>query len=267
MQEDLLLVDKRDRICTISLNRPEKRNALSFELLESLTQVAGSLNDDLSVRVIVIRGVGDSAFSAGSDIDEVEPISQEANDGAPVTPGDDWVRLATGAIADHRCPVIAMIYGPAIGAGCDLAAACDIRLAADNAVFGVPPARFGIFYHPEGIQRLIELVGVATAREMFFTGDFIDARTAKEIGLVNRVVPAAELESTTYSMAARIAANAPLTVSGFKRVIAAMAQDGRLSPESHEMTIEYMHRCLCSDDLSEGIAAFKERRAPHFSGG
>lgn len=270
MQENVLVVEKHGFICTVSLNRPEKRNALSEELLQQLIRVMKTANDDPSVRVIILRGAGDKAFCAGYDIGQIPSDSREPQEEAikdrGLTSGRNLLQAATESIVGHRCPVIAMIHGVAMGAGCDLAAACDLRLAADTARLGIPPVKLGVFYYPEGLQRIIDLVGPAAAKELFFTGDAIDAKRAGQIGLVNKVVAAKELESTTYDLAANIARNAPLSVSGLKVLISRLQKKPPLSQEDEELSKTLMARCLTSYDLQEGIRAFREKRPPKFEG-
>jgi len=270
VQEDVLIVDKQDFVCTIIFNRPEKRNALSAELLERFVEAMNDIDEDRSIRVIVVRGAGDEAFSAGYDIGAIRPNLKELPEpgtmGTDVVPGGNWLRLATDRITGHRCPVIGMINGLAMGAGCDVAAACDLRVAADTATFRIPVAKIGASYDPDAVQRLIDLVGVAAAKELLFTGNTIDANRAGEIGLVNQVVPAEELEAVTYGLASNIAGNAPLSVSASKLIISKVVKRSPLSEKDEEESMALLARCLNSYDLQEGVRAFKEKRAPRFEG-
>ena len=206
------------------------------------------------MRVVVLRGVGDKAFSAGADLGAV--ISEEE--------GGNVLQNAIESVVNCPCPVIAMIYGYAVGAGCDLAAACDLRVIADSARIGINPVKLGLVYFPKSIERFISLVGVAHTKELFFTGKFFTAQRAKEMGLVNYVVPADELLGTTYALAQEIAQNAPLAVAGDKSIINKLLYD-KLSPEEEEMRA-IMEDSWQTEDVKEGVASFAEKRKPEFKG-
>lgn len=270
MQENMITMQRQDLVCTISLNRPDKSNALCLELLKQLIEVLNATNDDPSVRVIVLRGAGDKIFSAGYDLVQLPSTAREWSDrmaeGGQTLPEEDLLKVAVESIINHRCPAIAMIYGPVMGSSCDLIAGCDLRLAADTARFGIPAVKRGVLYHPEGIQRLIDLVGVAGAKETLLTGDLIDAQRAKEIGLVNQVVAAKDLEDATYSLASRMARNAPLAVTGSKVLISKLLKKRSLSQEDEKESKALMARCFGSYDFQEGMRAFAEKRAPKFEG-
>jgi len=270
MQESLLIVEKRDLVCTITLNRPEYRNALSDQLLGQLIEVMDNVNSDPLVRVVVIRGAGDQIFSSGYDIRGIQPASKDSaekiTEEREAPQRENMVRAAAESISRHRCPVIAMIYGAAMGAGVELAASCDLRMAADTAKFAVTPAKIGICYPLEGIWRFVGLMGVAATKELLFTGAPIDAKRAKEIGLINQVVEAKQLESVTYRLASQIANNAPLSVRGLKKLTSKLVEKPLLSPEDWEESNAVMTSCLHSYDLQEGIRAFMEKRPPKFEG-
>ena len=269
MHDDVLLVEKQDRICTITLNRPEHRNVLNPEMLSKLADTMDALDRDDDVRVVVIRGAGERAFSGGFDIgriatpgsspEENQNIPSAASQRSPLDPGLNFVRR-------YRYPVIAMIYGFAVGLGCDLASSCDLRFAAEDAKLGMTPAKLGVMYVHQGIQRFIDLVGVGGAKELFFTGALVDARRAKEMGLVNRTAPAGELAAMTYAIAQEIAANAQLSVSGMKISINMLTGFRRLTAADEAELDSLVTKCASSEDLKEGQKAFLEKRKPNFRG-
>jgi enoyl-CoA hydratase/carnithine racemase len=159
-----------------------------------------------------------------------------------------------------------MIYGYAVGAGLELAVTCDLRLAADSARLGITPAKLGVAYSPTGIQKFLNLVGIAHTKELFYTGRLFDAQRAKEMGLVDYVVPASELAATTYELAQEIAENAPLSVSGAKLTVSKLLSYQVLRPEDEAELRELQARAMRSEDLKEGQRAFMEKRKPKFVG-
>ena len=258
MAQEVLLMEKDGGVCTLSINRPERRNALSLELLYRLGDAFNALKTDRDVRVVVLRGAGEKAFSSGMDLQDVDEVK--------VAEEDNPINYAMQSVISYPCPVIAMIYGAAMGAGCDLAVSCDLRVAADTAVMGINPVRIGRVYPPAGVQRLINVVGLSQAKELFFTGRFIDAQRAKEIGLVDHVVVAEELPSFTYALAREIADNAPLAVSTTKTIFTRLLKHQRLSPEDEDEILALIDIVERSEDAREGRLAFIEKRKPRFVG-
>lgn len=257
MAEELLLIEKKEYICTLSINRPERRNALNAELLFYLKDTLEKLKDDPETRVIVLRGAGEEAFCSGMEIGgKVGKIEVSGNP----------LQMATESIISFPRPIIAMIYGYALGAGCDLAVACDLRVAADNAKLGINPVKFGWIYDYSAICRFINLIGIGYTKELFLTGRFFSAQRAKELGLINQVVPVAELATTTYSLAQEIAGNAPIAVAGTKSIITKLLSYQKLSPEDEVEMQVIIESSWQTEDVKEGLKAFTEKRKPEFKG-
>lgn len=259
MAEEVLLIEKEENICTLTINRPQRRNALSPEVLYRLGDTFDALKDDRDTRVVVLRGAGDKAFSSGIDLGGEAAGREEVRKG-------NLIEYAMQSVISYPHPVIAMIYGAAMGSGCDLAVSCDLRIAADTARMGINPVKLGLVYPPSGIQRLINVVGLQRAKELFFTARFIDAQRAKEIGLLNHVVPAEELASFTYALAREIAGNAPLAVSTTKTIFNRLLKYQGLSAEDEAEIAALIDIVEGSQDAKEGLRAFAEKEKPKFVG-
>ncbi|MEE8418694.1 MAG: enoyl-CoA hydratase-related protein [Dehalococcoidales bacterium] len=251
-----MLVSKKAGICTLTINRPEKRNSLTPDMLSRLGDIIESVNDDGETQVVVLRGAGTKAFSAGHDISSLGA----AGDADEKTTTGDLVL----AIEECAVPVIAMIYGYAIGAGCALAVACDFRLAADTASLGITAAKLGVIYPPGAVRGLIDLIGVSAAKELLYTGKLVDSARAAEIKLVDRVVPAGELETVTYGLAGEIAANSSLSVRGAKKIISKLLDYRSASLQAGEEYADLQKRVNAGEDLRESKKAFLEKRKPVF---
>jgi len=260
---DQIVIEVHDAICTITLNRPEKRNALTPDMLRGLSELLGELGLRTDVRCVVVTGAGDRAFSAGYDISSIgEQGSEMMRDYVAGHPLVEAVR----AIESYPYPVIAMINGHALGGGLELALACDIRIAADNARFGMPPAKLGIIYPYTGIRRFLNLIGLGLTKELFLVGDPIDARRAEAMGLVNTVTEPGRLKETVYAMARTVASNAPLSMKTMKAMINLWQATQRLAPEDEERIKELIREVEGSEDYREGQRAFAEKRRPVFKG-
>jgi enoyl-CoA hydratase/carnithine racemase len=258
--DDPLIVQRQGRVCTFVINRPDKLNSVTPEIMVRLGDGLSALKEDDEVRAVVLRGAGTSAFSAGFDIARIGGLPQEA--GPPGNP----LEYGLEAMAAYPYPVIAVVYGYALGGGCHLAAACDLCLAADTAVFGMTPAKLGLVYPIEGFQFFVSRLGLAYAKELFLTARQIPAQRAKEMGLVHQVVPEAELEATVYALAQELAEeNAPLAVKGAKLIINRLAQGPLTEAEEREFRT-WMAHAFASEDAKEARAAFKEKRKPQFKG-
>ncbi len=248
-----------DGIATIALNRPKQLTALSKSGVSELDDAFQTANNDDTVRAIILTGSGEKAFAAGADISEFTGMSTA--DGQTFATNGQRV---FSAIEASGKPVVAAVNGYALGGGCELAMACHMRLASDNAVFGQPEVNLGLIPGYGGTQRLTRLVGRGIATELMLSGSQIDAQRAYEIGLVNAVHPREELLSAAKQLADTIAAKAPLAVSKALEAIAAAAQ----LPESEGMAEEarLFGECCATDDFKEGVDAFLNRRKPTFSG-
>jgi enoyl-CoA hydratase len=262
MPYDTLLYRKQARIGYVTLNRPTILNAQSPEMFEELAQVFGEIKGDPEVGVVILTGAGDRAFCAGADINFLKTLAQTTPMAAKAFVEKN--RVAFGAIDHLGKPVIAAVNGYALGGGCELAMACHIRIASENARFGQPEINLGLFPGAGGTQRLPRLVGRGIAIELMLTGDAITAQEAHRLGLVNKVVPAAELIPTAEKLAQQILTKAPLAVS----VILEAVQHGLEMTLAEGLQLEAnLFGVICStDDMREGTAAFLEKRQPGFKG-
>ena len=255
---ETILVERRGSVAIITINRPEKRNALNIRTRAEGAAVLDELRADESVRVVVFTGAGDKAFIAGADIAEFA-------DRTAITQRE--VMLERGlfnAIDTFPKPVIAMVNGYCLGGGCELALACDIRIASDKASFGQPEINLGIIPGGGGTQRLTRLVGEGKAMELILTGAIIDAQTAFNLGLVNHVVPAEQLEAKTMEIANRIAEKSPIALRLAKEAIK-LASRSNLD-EGLRREVDLFALCFSSADKDEGVKAFLEKRKPEFKG-
>ena len=258
-----LLVDEpAPGVARLTISNPGKRGALDHAILDAF----GATLRSLDARCVLVTGEG-TTFSAGYDIGNLDSETRG-------TLADEASRLvaqpfadALDALAGYRYPTIAALNGHAIGGGLELAVSCDLRLAASTIQLGMPPAKLGLVYSHTGIRTFIDTIGVARTRELFLVGDRIDAQTAVQWGLANRVVALDELEETAVALATEIAGNAPLAQTGNKRVIAAVL-DGRaaLAPAVERELLELRLASFSSEDFREGLRAFAEKRAARWHG-
>lgn len=260
----LLLIEKNKNICTLVLNRPEKKNSLSPKLVEALLDSLEELAADDTVRVVVIRGFGNQAFCSGYDIRSLP--TQLNDDVREKLKTLNPVETLFKTVVNYPYPVIALINGVAFGAGCELSVCCDIRIGADDIRMGMPPAKLGLVYPWSGLQRFIQVIGLKSTREMFYTGRTYEGKRLKEIGLVDYLIPRQELEDFTYQMAAEIAANAPLALKGTKRVLNLLLNSSQPHKNNIQEAESITEAAFLSEDLKEGRLAFLEKRKPNFKG-
>jgi enoyl-CoA hydratase/carnithine racemase len=248
----------KDGVATVTLHRPEKRNALNLAVLDGLKDSFTQLENDPTVRVVVVCGEGKS-FCSGLDLRDLS-ARQAGSGGDP----ESLVVPILQQIERSRHPTIAMVQGDAIAGGCELALHCDLRVAAETARFAMPLARLGLIVpFPLG-QKLIEIIGPAFTKQLLFTGQPVDARRAYEIGMVHQVVPTAGLEAATAALARTIADNAPLSLAGMKQSLLRMIS--LRETIEHRDISELAHRARKSADAQEGVRAMLEKRKPVFRG-
>ena len=256
-----MLARKDGRIGYVIFNNPERHNAVSLDMWAATSRILEDFARDDEVRVVVVTGAGGKAFVSGADVSKFE--SERANlDATKVY--NATVEKAYAGLQDFAKPTIAMIQGYCIGGGVGLAVCCDLRVCSDNSRFAVPAAKLGLGYSYAGLRRLVDMVGPAFAREILFTARQFDAEEARVMGLVNRVVPTAELDSYVKNYAETIAANAPLTLKATKYIIGEIMKDE--SKRNVARCAEMVEQCFTSNDFIEGRRAFMEKRKPAFTG-
>ncbi len=258
----VLLESKRDSIATLLMNRPDKLNALNNELATALNDALARIALDDSVRTVLLTGAG-RAFCSGGDLGHIRKGRESGN----VELLEPLLRAGMQISVKMRTmpqPVIAAVNGPAAGAGMNIALAADIRVAAEEAVFGQNFAKVGLFPDYGGMFFLPQLVGPSAAAELFYTGDMVDAQTALRLGIVNHVVPAARLEAEAVALAKKIAQGPPLAIKAVKRTL--FASEKKALEDALENEVQQQMKCFRSEDCSEGIRAFFEKRPPQFQG-
>ena len=258
---DKMLSRKEGGVGYVIFNNPERHNAVSLEMWAATTDILESFRNDPEVRVVVVTGAGGKAFVSGADISkfESERSSMDAVKHYNVTVGK-----ANQTIAQFPKPTIAMIKGYCIGGGLGLALCCDMRIASDNSKFGVPAAKLGLGYAYPGLKRLVDVVGPAFAKEIFYTGRQFDCAEAIAMGLINRALKPDELEGYVQNYADTIAANAPLTLKAVKFIVGEAVKDE--SQRDLARCNELVENCFTSQDYIEGRTAFMEKRKPVFTG-
>ncbi len=264
MEKELLIKEIQGNVGTIIFNRPESKNSFSPELLINLHLLLKEWAEDDSIRTVVFTGTGDRAFSSGYDILSIPTnLTPEM---AEIMKKENPLKLALSSVKNYPYPTIAMMNGYALGAGLNLALCCDLRVAADDISVSMPPAKLGLIYHPEGFKQFVEIIGMARTKELFFTARKYRGREIKEMGIVEYMVPRAELSSTTYMLANEIAGNAPLSLKGSKRILSMLSRAIEFRESDLKEAEAIIEEGFNSEDLKEGQTAFIEKRKPRFKG-
>lgn len=260
MAGKLLLDRPADGVLRLTISNPGKRNALDHAILDAIVVVLEDVGD---ARAVLLTGT-DGMFSSGYDIGDIpEDVFAQEAERLVAHPFAE----ALDALEACEIPTVAALPGHTIGGGLELALACDLRLAADGIQLGMPPAKLGLVYSHTGLRRFLDAVGAPRTRELFLTGRNVDARTALSWGLVNQVVGVSELEGAALDLAQDLAANAPLSVRGNKRVIRELlAAEGQVDPDVERELIELREASFHSEDLREGVRAFGQKRPARWKG-
>ncbi len=252
-----LLIDISEHIAVVTLNRPDKLNALNHETLTELQQAFNSLKDDKNIFVVIITGSGEKAFVAGADISEINKL--DMLDGKKFA---EFGQSVFSMIEKFDKPVIAAVNGFALGGGCELALSCHIRIASENAKFGQPEVNLGIIPGYGGTQRLTRLINSGRAAEIILTADMIDSSEALRIGLVNKVYPQSELQSKAFEMASKIASKGQQAIRLALKAVKVVDEVSSREGQNIEATLFAL--CCGTEDFKEGTQAFLEKRKPSF---
>ena len=256
-----MIAEKDGGIGWMIFNRPERHNAVSFEMWQAIPDIVADFAADEAVRVIVLKGAGERSFVSGADISQFEKNRASAD---AIAVYNAATEQATQALNNVEKPTIAMIRGYCLGGGCSIALSCDFRIASDNSTFAIPAAKLSVGYGYSGIKKLMDLVGPSFTKEIFFTARQFTAEEAHAMGLVNRVLPQDKLEEYVREFAGTMAANAPLTLRAVKAAVAEGVKDsGKRDLERVQRLVE---ACFTSEDYKEGRTAFMEKRPPVFKG-
>jgi enoyl-CoA hydratase/carnithine racemase len=256
-----MIAEKDGAIGRIIFNNPARHNAVSLDMWQAVAQIMDDYENDDAIRVIVLSGAGGKAFVSGADISEFKEKRASVEAAEAYAKTSENARLA---LQNTLKPTIAMIRGYCIGGGMATALACDIRVATEGSKFGIPAAKLGLGYAYDGIKKLIDIVGPAFAREIFFTARQFSAEEAVGMGLVNRVVPDGELEGYVENYCKTIAGNAPLTVRAAKQIVREALKDA--DQRDMDLCKRVVEECFASQDYTEGRTAFMEKRRPVFTG-
>ena len=257
-----ILVNRSAHIATITFNRPEQRNAISYEMWKSLSEILAELDADTAVRCVVFRGAGGQAFSAGADIKDFDEHRYDSTSAARYAKAFEG---ALDRVEKLRCPTIAAIQGFCVGGGLELASATDIRIATKSSRFGVPVNRLGLTAGWDELRRMIAVAGIPAVKYLLLTGDIIDIDEAMRFGLVTSVVEDNDFEPTIEKLASRIVAGAPLAARDHKIMIQRLSVEPNTETLSDE-DFNLQFRVFDSADFREGVEAFNAKRRPEFTG-
>jgi enoyl-CoA hydratase/carnithine racemase len=258
-----VIVDRpAEAVARLTISNPDKRNALDHPILDAIAEAMPRLADGIETRCVIITGEG-KVFSAGYDIGDIpDEVFAEEAERLVAHP----FHRAIEAVEQFPFPTLAALNGHALGGGLELALTCDLRIVAAGSKLGMPPAKLGLIYSHTGLQKFIDAVGPARTRELFLVGRNLDAERAEQIGLVNDVVPPADLAAAAVELAAEIAGNAPLSMTGNKEIIRRLTSFPRLSREEEQELIDLRLSSFSSEDFREGVTAFGEKRKPRWKG-
>lgn len=259
---DPLSVAIADRIATVTINRPQQGNAITLVMWQRLAELCAQLDENRDVRVVVVRGSGEDAFSTGGDISE---FAQRRSDPWHAKIYNGKVELALSRLLQLAKPTIALVNGYCLGGGCLVAAHCDLRIAADNAQFGLPVAKLSNLLGYRELERFVHLIGLGATMDMLLTARLLDAPEAKAVGLCSRIYPLDQIDAQVYALAAEMTGLAPLAQKWHKQMIHTVLRNPELvdlSPEEEALP----DACFETEDYAEGIRAFLEKRTPHFRG-
>jgi enoyl-CoA hydratase len=256
-----ILASIEDGVGRVVFNQPEKRNAMSVNMWEGMGAALDLFAEDPAIRCVVLQGAGDKAFVSGADISQFDKVRSNAD------AQQDYDRITSAGrlkLSNYRKPVIAQIRGFCMGGGLGIAMSTDIRIASDDSQFGIPAAKLSIAYGFDMVRALVDLVGPAHAHMILMTGERFDAKEAERVGLVNKVVPVAELDATVAKLTATLAGNAPLSLTTNKQTVKAVLKDA--ADRDMAAIRAAMAACFDSADYKEGRRAFMEKRKPAFTG-
>jgi enoyl-CoA hydratase/carnithine racemase len=263
-QSEELLADIKGNVGTLTFHRPERRNSITPNMLVKIHETLKEWAEKDTVRAVIFTGGEGKAFSSGYDIMSIPTeVTEETKEALRAS---NPLELGLHSMKNYPYPTIAMINGYAFGAGANACMCCDIRIAAEDVKMGMPPAKLGLVYHPEGLRQFIHVLGMGKTREVFFTGKTYQGQELLDMGLVDHLVPRSELEETTHRMAEEIAGNAPLSLKGSKRIMNMLEDSLSLTEEQLAEAEKMIAHAFNSDDLKEGQTAFIEKRKPKFVG-
>lgn len=259
MSDNLVYLEKNNEIATIYLNRPEKRNALSYEMWSKIPELILEVEEDTSIKVLILRGVDKTAFAAGADISEFKTLRADSQ-GAKIY--NEATHNAERAIANMKKPSIAMIQGFCIGGGMEIALSCDFRFADTNSRLGITPANLGLVYSLTATKQLVDLVGPASAKYILFSGKHLNPEHALRIGLIDDILDPDAIEQNTLEFAQNLCAKAQFTVRSMKHIINLIMQGQCTDTEETE---GLRLNSFDTEDYKEGVRAFTEKRKPKFT--